>query len=232
VHKELLSISMIGEYLEQKNIIKSKSVNINTIFEFFQYLADPISNKKFNSLYILNYLYQYLVCEDVAKRKTSARIFEDLISIIFKGVVADNKVRKNLNSKVPEYFGLVKDKVAGNKREKIDVLFNNGQYGVSLKTLMLDNSEINLGSFEKNVLFDGFGVTKFLNERKNAEEAGLGSIPRLRKLLHIIESNGNYSKFAERFTEMFKFIFSDDVILAIKALLKSEIILIYTVKIF
>ena len=80
----------------------------------------------------------------------------------------------------------------------------------------MSNKEINLGSFEKKVLFDGLNVTKYLTERKTDEEIGLGSKPRLKKLLLKIKSNGDYNTFSDRFTKMFDFIFADDFILAIK----------------
>jgi hypothetical protein len=215
VHKELHSIQLIRDYLVNKRLLQDNTSNINEIYSFFKNLSSPISGKKFNSLYILNYINQFIVSDDVAKRKTSARVFEDLLAILFNGEIADNKKRKNLKSEVPEYFKLTKDKIAGNKREKIDLLFNNN-YGVSLKTLMMDNKEINLGSFEKNVLFDGFNVKQYLNERKTESEIGLGSKPRLHKLLSKIQADNNYTDFQKRFEEMFSFIFSDDMILAIK----------------
>ena len=213
MHKELHSIKLIRDYLVDKRIVKAETTCIDDIFNFFSYLEK--NQNKFNSLYILNYLRLYIVSDDVAKRKTSARVFEDLLAILFNGEVADGKKRKNIKHDVPEYFNLVKDKIAGNKREKIDIVFNN-EYGISLKTLMMSNKEINLGSFEKKVLFDGLNVTKYLTERKTDEEIGLGSKPRLKKLLLKIKSNGDYNTFSDRFTKMFDFIFADDFILAIK----------------
>lgn len=51
-----------------------------------------------------------------------------------------------------DYFVNVKDKIASNKREKADLIFANN-YAFSVKTLTLKNAEINMGSFEKRVLF-------------------------------------------------------------------------------
>jgi len=215
MHKELHTISLIRNYMSDKNVIKENISSIEDVYQIFEYLSSSENGKKFNSLYILNYLHQYIVSDDVAKRKTSARVFEDLLAILFNGDVADNKKRKNIQNEVPDYFTLAKDKIAGNKREKIDLIFKN-DYGISLKTLMMDNKEINLGSFEKKVLFDGFNVTKYLTERKTESNTGLGSKPRLTNLLTKIKKNGDYDAFQERFQKMFNFIFSDDFILAIK----------------
>jgi len=215
VHKELHSIKIIRNYMARKNLLPQNVDNIESIYSFFQYLSSDESKTKFNSLYIMNYIYMYIASDEVAKRKTSSRVFEDLLAIIFDGEVTDSKKRKNIKSEVPECFELVQDKLAGNKREKIDLLFGEN-YGVSVKTLMMSNKEINMGSFEKKILFDGFGVTKYLTERKTDSDMGLGSKPRLKKLLELLKDNNHYDKFQNRFEKMFSFIFSDDIILAIK----------------
>lgn len=215
MHKELHSIKIIRDYMARKNLLPQNIDNIENIYSFFKYLSSEDSKTKFNSLYIMNYIYRYIASDEVAKRKTSSRVFEDLLAIIFNGEVTDSKKRKNIKSDVPECFEFVKDKLAGNKREKIDLLFGSN-YGVSVKTLMMSNKEINMGSFEKKILFDGFEVTKYLTERKTESNMGLGSKPRLKKLLELLKENNQYSKFEDRFEKMFSFIFSDDIILAIK----------------
>jgi len=78
-----------------KRIVKAETTCIDDIFNFFSYLEK--NQNKFNSLYILNYLRLYIVSDDVAKRKTSARVFEDLLAILFNGEVADGKKEKTLN---------------------------------------------------------------------------------------------------------------------------------------
>jgi hypothetical protein len=222
MHKELISISLIKKYLVSKKVLANSANNIVDMYSFFKYLTSPENKKKFNSLYILNYINQYIVSDGVAKRKTSARVFEDLLAILFGGIVTDSEERKNLVSEVPKFFNLAKDKVAGNKREKIDLLFGT-TYGVSVKTLMQDNKEINLGSFERKVLFDGFGVENFLVERKSNQNIGLGSKPQLLNLLTLLKKNGLYGQFETRFKAMFSYIFSDDMIIAIKDRTKLEL---------
>jgi len=215
VHKELHSIKIIRDYMARKKLLPHKVEDIDSIYSFFQYLSSDESKTKFNSLYIMNYIYMYIASDEVAKRKTSSRVFEDLLAIIFDGEITDSKKRKNIKSDVPACFELVQDKLAGNKREKIDLLFGEN-YGVSVKTLMMSNKEINMGSFEKKILFDGFEVTKYLTERKTDSDIGLGSKPRLKKLLELLKNNNYYDKFQDRFEKMFSFIFSDDIVLAIK----------------
>jgi hypothetical protein len=208
--------------VEQKRL-RVSTHNINDIYNTFKFISED-GIQKFYSLYVLNYLYNFIVSDEVAKRKTSARVFEDLLAIILNGEITDTKLRKNIKNDVPDYFGFAKDKMAGNKREKIDLLFENS-YGVSVKTLMQTNKEINLGSFEKKVLFDNFGILNYLRERKSTKERtmGLGSKPQLRKLFEHLQENGQYDEFRERLVNMFNFIFSDDMILAIKDKTKLEL---------
>ncbi len=222
MHKELISISLIKKYLVSKKVLPNSVTNIVDIYIFFKYLTSIENRNKFNSLYITNYINQYIVSDEVAKRKTSARVFEDLLAILFGGIVTDSEERKNLVSEVPKFFNLAKDKIAGNKREKIDLLFGTS-YGVSVKTLMQDNKEINLGSFERKVLFDGFGVENYLVERKSNQNIGLGSKPQLLNLLSLLKKNGLYAQFETRFKAMFGYIFSDDIIIAIKDSTRFEL---------
>lgn len=86
MHKELNSISIIRNYFVKKNVLNHKTNNIDSIYKFFKYLTEDKNKKKFNSLYILNYIYSYISASEVSKRKTSARVFEDLLAIIFNGI--------------------------------------------------------------------------------------------------------------------------------------------------
>jgi hypothetical protein len=222
MHKELHTIKLIRDYMTTKGELPDCTDNIDNIYSFFKELE---VSKKFNSLYILNYIYNYISCDEVSKRKTSSRVFEDLLAIIFNGDIADELSRGNDIADVPEHFENVKDKIAGNKREKVDLLFNN-IYGISVKTLINSNSEINLGSFEKTVLFDGLSIKEYLTERKafNQENVGLGSKTQLRKLFDLLNRKGLYQKFSTKFVQMYEYIFSDDMIIGIK---KDKKLLLY-----
>ena len=91
-----------------------------------------------------------MILEFNIKRKTVHKEL-NTIRVIKEYMIQKKEINastKNI-SDVPDYFGFTKDKIAGNKREKIDLLFNDN-YGVSVKTLMQNNKEINLGSFDKS----------------------------------------------------------------------------------
>ena len=217
--KELSTIKIIGDYLRAKNIISNIN-NISEIYNLFLYLEN--NKNKFFTLYIYNYLYSFISSDEVAKRKTSARVFEDFLAILLNGVVADTQERKNLQFKVSDYFVNVKDKIAGNRREKADIIFNNN-YCFSIKTLIAKNSEINMGSFEKKVLFDSLKVDNYLSERKSIDGDGVGSKPQFLKLLKLIETLSDYEAFRDKFNKMAEFIYSDDLLLVIKNNMKMEL---------
>ncbi|RAX51917.1 hypothetical protein CCY99_08130 [Helicobacter sp. 16-1353] len=211
--KELNTIKLISEFLIEKNAISKNINSIDKIYDFFSYLEQH--KNKFYTLYIYNYLYNFISSDEVSKRKTSARVFEDLLAIIFNGVVADTQQRKNLNYQVSDYFTNVKDKIASNRREKADIIFKNS-YCFSVKTLIDKNTEINMGSFEKKVLFDSLKVDNYLSERKSIDGAGVGSKPQFLKLLQLVDTLSSYENFREKFNQMVEFIYSDDLLLVIK----------------
>ena len=219
MHKELITIELIRNSLARKKILSETTSNIDEIYNFFK-KASQSKNSDFHYLYILNYIFNFISSDKVSKRKTSSRVFEDLLAIIFNGDIADDVTRENNISIVPDSFQNVKDKIAGNKREKADLIFNRQEtpYSISVKTLVQENTEINMGSFEKQVLYDGLGVESYLNERKatNKEKIGLGSRSQLQRLFKFLQKNNIYNNFEKKFSEMVRFIFDDDMILAIK----------------
>ncbi len=205
--RELVIISFLREVMSLKDV-----KNIDEIYRFFSELS---KKDDFNTLYILNYLHKFICSDEVAKRKSSAREFEDLMAVLFNGIVSDNEIRKNINAEVPEYFKNAKDKIAGNKREKADILFKD--FAISIKTLIPSNKEINMGSFEKSVLFDDLGLETFLTERRSRSSIGLGSVSQFNKLLNVIKTAGKLDAFYDKFKNMAKFIYSDDLLVAIKS---------------
>lgn len=218
--KELSTIKIIGDYLRDKKVINNTIKSIDEVYNLFLYLET--NKNKFFTLYVYNYLYSFISSNEVAKRKTSARVFEDFLAILLNGVVADTQTRKNLDFQVSDYFVNVKDRIAGNRREKADIIFDNN-YCFSVKTLIAKNSEINMGSFEKKVLFDSLKVDNYLSERKSIDGAGVGSKPQFLKLLKLIETLSSYESFQNKFNQMVEFIYSDDLILAIKNDIRMEL---------
>ncbi|CAD7288931.1 hypothetical protein LMG7974_01242 [Campylobacter majalis] len=94
--KELQTIGFIKEILGIKT-----AKNLDEIYKVLQNLS---KKSDFNSLYILNYLYHFICSDEVAKRKSGAREFEDFLAVLFGAVVADNKKRKNISISVPNFL--------------------------------------------------------------------------------------------------------------------------------
>ena len=93
--KSLATIKVISAYLREKGLIADHLSDIKDLYGFFTHLQNH--KNKFYALYIYNYLFNFISRAEVAKRKGGARIFEDLLAIIFNGKLADTKIRKNLN---------------------------------------------------------------------------------------------------------------------------------------
>ena len=197
-----------------KNNWQIPKINNNKdLYDFFCYINN--NKEQFNNSFLLNYLYKNISSEEISKRKTSARDFEDFLWIVLWWKITDEWIRSNnTHNLIFVENDFITSFVKSNKREKIDIDFNN--YGFSIKTLMGDNKEINFWSFEKKALFYDFWINEYLDERKWKNWIGLGSKPQLMNLLWIIETNGEYERFKNRFLDMFKHIFSDDILIAIK----------------
>jgi hypothetical protein len=219
LNREVLNI--IGEAL---NLDEQVSLEA-----FRRTFADLIVNKKkFKNAYLTLYIYEkFCKTRDVQTRKTSARDFEDFLSAISGGIVADSSTRHNSNDDnifVENQF--ITEWVVNNKREKADIIYENG-YKLTIKTLVEDNRELNMGSFEKKALFSELNVVQFLEERVSSNDGvGLGSKPQLLNLLNVIKENGDWDRFSERFISMSDHIFDDDLILFIKSSENPRVFLI------
>lgn len=222
-------LKLLKEILVNRNNLKNSYYNLDEIIDFFNYLNK--TKEIFNSAYLLNYIYQNISAKDVAKRKTTARDFEDYLSILFSGMITDEIERRNNNINIPQIENdFITNFTISNKREKADIIFK-GNFALSVKTLMQNNKEINLGSFEKTAVFHELDVYDFLNERKgkngllNKEQVkiGLGSKVLLKNLLLLLEEKGTYQIFKTRFLKMAKEIFADDMVIAIKNDLEMDL---------
>lgn len=215
-------LRLVRGILVNKDILKS---NYSKIEEIILDMNKIVLNKEdFNCAYLLNYLYQNISCKEVAKRKTTARDLEDYLAILFSGKITDEVKRENKNIKISIIENdFITNFTISNKREKADIIFNDN-FALSVKTLMPDNHEINLGSFEKTALFYELDVYDYLGERKgkngfiHQEEVkiGLGSRTLLKNLLLLIKEKDKYHIFKTRFLKMLKEIFSDDLLIAVK----------------
>jgi len=222
-------LKLLKDILIKNKILKKKYSNIEEIILFFRYLIE--TKEEFNSAYLLNYLYQNISAKEVAKRKTTARDFEDYLEILFSGKLTDKTKRQNSNIKIKKIENdFITNFTISNKREKADIIFDKN-FSLSVKTLMINNKEINLGSFEKTALFYELDIYDYLGERKgkvgilNGKEVeiGLGSKKLLKNLLLLLKEKAKYDTFKTRFLKMAKEIFDDDMLIAIKNDLEMDL---------
>ncbi len=189
-----------------------KPTNIKGIEEFFTKLKEGINNRDTLSLIIADYLAD-IASEIKRKRKVTAREVEDIIALALDGKIMDNESRKNEIGNKGSLISPGIDKyIYSNRREKMDIFFD-ANFGVSLKTSMPGNMEINMGSFAREALFAGF-LTK--EEYGGERKGGLGSKPQIRAVFEKIKSKEKWGGFIERFGIMVKNIYEDDMILVIK----------------
>jgi len=214
-----MNIKIFCDLFKEKHHLKEVK-DLGDIIIFFEKLKTGIENNETSALIIGDYLYNNISADRVRKRKSSATEFEDFLDYAFGGKVTDAGSRKNI---VPNASAGVHESisnyVAGNRREKMDIIFPS-KYGVSLKTSMPDNPEINLGSFAREALFLGFLTSQeYGGERKS----GLGSKPQLEATFKKIELKNKWSEFYERFKSMVKYIYVDDIIFVVKDNMKLQI---------
>ena len=194
--------------------------NLDDILIYFKKLKESINRGDVSALIIVDYLYNNISSKRVRKRKSSATEFEDFLDYAFGGKVTDNETRKNISPNLLiDISQAIHNYISSNRREKMDILFPSG-YGLSLKTSVPDNTEINLGSFAREALFEGFLTPQeYGGERKG----GLGSKPQIELTLNKIKAKGQWSNFYKRFAIMVENIYVDDIIFVIKDDYKLQI---------
>ncbi len=204
----------IGKYCDlfKKKHGLSNATKLADIISFFEALEDGIRSKDILSIIIADYLFRNISSEEVRKRKVTARDFEDFLAMALGGKVMDNASRNNdiiegiRSGTTPS----ISRYISSNRREKMDVMFERG-YGISVKTSVPNNEEINMGSFAREALFEGL-LEEYGSERKG----GLGSRPQLEGLFSKIAGKNKWRQFASRFNLMVMNIYVDDLLFAIK----------------
>ena len=209
-YNKLKFIEKLSKAIFKSHQIQIPPKNSKNVFEALNLIKEEAKNGDIKSLYIVSYLYYNLASEEKRKRKVTARDFEDLIASILNGEVTDETKRHNdysLTSDVSSEF--VVRYIVSNLREKSDILFD--EFGISVKTSMPDNKEINMGSFAREALFH-----EILEDYGGERKSGLGTANQMKKVFNKISSDGKWNKFVIRFKEMVKNIFQDDFLFVIK----------------
>lgn len=71
--RSLHTITIISDYLRSKNKLKPEASSIDDIYNFFIYLQN--NQNKFYTLYIYNYLFNFISSDEVAKHRLNRAMF-------------------------------------------------------------------------------------------------------------------------------------------------------------
>lgn len=204
----------IESFFKSNPDLKRIPDSISDMLLVFERLFNKSIKNDFISLSIINYMHNNLTDETKAKRKVTARDIEDFIADFFNGIVTDEKPRQNLSTSSvigsSSTKNFIDSYISSNYREKCDIEFKN-LYKLSIKSFVIDNKEINCGSFAREALFKDI-IEDYGGERKK----GLGSKGQFLDLFEQIEKNNKWSDFVNRFTYMTENIFKDDLLIFIK----------------
>jgi len=160
----------------------------------------------------LGYRISYGACRpDIWKEHTAAKFIENFVSSFLKGQLTKSgerppveipRVPENIARHLPNYNDFVQT-VRRAALEKTDLYFRETGLRLSLKSLIPQNQELNVGSFQPRLLFAGF--LKVIPE----ERKGMGSARRLLILFNQIKEEGKWELFLERFKYMVDAIFDN-----------------------
>ncbi|MBU3896897.1 MAG: hypothetical protein KJ697_03105 [Nanoarchaeota archaeon] len=209
-----MNIKKFCDFFKIKHSIENDPSSLDDIYQFFERLRKSIESGEPNALIIGEYLFQNISSEKVRQRKSSATEFEDFLEFSLGGKVTDKDARKNIElSDISKIDDEIATYISSNRREKMDITFQSG-YGVSLKTSVPENKEINMGSFAREALFKGFLTPReYGGERKG----GLGSKPQIKSTFEKIQSKKTmWKKFSKGFETMVNNIYVDDMVFVIK----------------
>ena len=71
--RSLHTITIISDYLRSRNKLKPEASSIDDIYNFFIYLQN--NQNKFYTLYIYNYLFNFISSDEVAKHRLHRAMF-------------------------------------------------------------------------------------------------------------------------------------------------------------
>lgn len=228
------------EYKLERKIQISDTKSFKKLFESL--IKDAKLNDKSDKSILAKLIFfdfkNYLSHPVIQKDNNSAKALEQRIALIGEGTTSDKFLKKDpdfkvlLNEQDIEKLRLdILQKIASNFREKGDVIFYNSSrntsYKISIKSLIVENKEINFGAFEWTTLIDGILEEQYksigerknyinLNINNNIEIAGRGSRSKLISLFKHIQYYNKWNEFIDRFSVLFKGVFKEDILIYMK----------------
>jgi hypothetical protein len=210
---ELLKI-LSEKFREQEGITSISS--FDDVVNVFEKFSKKVESGDLIAKEIANILYEILCSPESFEDKGAPTKFEDFLAKFLGGERVRKENRENLTAKreieeidFPVYNKEdFKERVKRNRLEKVDVVING--VVLSIKTLVPENKEINIGSFSAEALFGGF-VSPIPNEREK-----LGSKPALLQIFKEIKKEGKWNDFRKKFEFMVDEIFFPDLVVCIR----------------
>lgn len=185
--------------------------DVNGVIKYFEALKDGVERGELLAVEFAARIAYNACRQDVWKEHSAAKFIEHFVARFLGGVLTSPKKRPTVS--IPEIPRTVRtnlpdirDFERGVKRaalEKPDLYFPRTGLRLSLKSLIPENQEVNVGSFPQRLLFAGL-LTTIPNERK-----GLGSPERLLKVFKEIQERNLWNVFTERFKYMVDAIFNN-----------------------
>jgi len=238
--KELLELlGVAGEKVVKRYGLNRPPRNIDDIRNFFSKISVGLTNKNnIPDVFVALYLYSFLSGEEVRKRQTSARIFEDALARLLDGEVIQrgreggtekylsnnqsglldkiDRVEESLEEYDKQMWGprwSVKQDLIGNRREKGDVVFlsNGNRYLLSVKTLIGKTSREGKVNSEINIgsLAMRALFAGFTDAPLGDRKSGLGSPEQLKRLFRDMKAKGKWENFSERLKLVLEYLYAD-----------------------
>lgn len=219
------------DFFARKHGLPRPPRTLDDVRQYFKKLKEGIDSEEPLAMEF-GFRLSYGVCRpDVLKKSIAGKNVEDFVSHFLGGTLTSPQTRPSVSvppvpSEVEKYLPDPKDFKQGVERaalEKTDLYFPTG-LRLSLKSLLPDNPELNVGSFPNRLLFVGFLGT-VPDERK-----GMGSSKRLLSIFDRFKSENKWGLFLRRFDYMVDAIFDEIHFLIIERDSKPPQLVIYTVE--
>lgn len=191
------------DYIKE-NTVNNNVKNIEDTFSIIELIKNKGLKGDFLSLIILYYIKNYIAPIKV----NDLMELENFLAILYNGITKD----------IPPIKILEKDEIDNyinkNNNKKTDILIND--YRLSIKSLLLNNKELNIGSFSKEALFKDIFIGN-IAERKGVDgKHALGSKQKMFNLFNSINNDNKWAILNDRFKYMVDNIYNEDFILLIR----------------
>ena len=185
--------------------------SVEDVIKYFEELKNSIERGERLATELGAELARSACGRDVWRNHEAAKFIERFVERFLGGVRSTPKSRPQVNvpqppQNVAAHVPDLREFIEGVQRaalEKTDLYFHGSNLRLSLKSLIPENEEINVGSFPERLLFVGFLKTI------PSERVELGSPQGLLKIFEELRQNRLWGVFVDRFNYMVDAVFND-----------------------